>query len=254
MNQYPHLDELKSVGMTEYEAKVYSTLFSARLASATEIHNITNIPRGRVYETLNSLKKKGFVNAYGKSPVWFRAEDLSLTLEKITREKLASIEKMRDCLTRLESEHNSRELLKKTALKDERAITRQVSLMFQRAKTEMVILCNSPLFIQMYEKELLDLQKKLPLYIVVTNEQFAKNSNVKCYLGGKDMNELLLGNMLFSEGDAFLMRVVIYANRRETLLLLEEGDAAEGLFVANDLFAEFVIKKVLEETVPVSKK
>lgn len=254
MAEYPYLNDLKSIGMTEYEAKIYSTLCSLRVASATELHNLTNIPRGRVYETLAALNERGFINTSGKSPVWYRAEDVSLTLEKITRDNLADIEKMRCCLTKLESEQGQKELLRKTVLREERAIDKQVGLMFQRAKTELVILCSTPDFIQRYAKELAEAHKRMPLYVVVTDAAFAEAAPVKCYRGGKDMNELLLGNMLFNEKNAFQMRVVMYANRQETLLLLEEGKMVEGLFVANDLFAEFVIKKVLDEAVPVSRR
>ena len=42
---------LKKFGMNEYEAKVYAALFGLRVASAREIHEFTQIPRGRVYET-----------------------------------------------------------------------------------------------------------------------------------------------------------------------------------------------------------
>ncbi|MDO5846023.1 MAG: helix-turn-helix domain-containing protein [Methanocorpusculum sp.] len=254
MAEYSYLNDLKSIGMTEYEAKIYATLFSLRVASASELHNLTNIPRGRVYETLTALKQKGFVNTSGKSPVWYRAEDVSLTLEKITRDNLAGIEKMRCCLTKLESEQSQKELLRKTVLREEKAIGKQVSLMFQRAKTELVILCSTPDFIVRYTKELESAQKRIPLYVVVTDPAFAASAPVKCFLGGKDMNELLLGNTLFSEKEAFKMRVVVYANRQETLLLLEEGEMVEGLFVANDLFAEFVIKKVLDEAVLIARK
>ena len=53
--------QLKGIGMSDYEAKVYLTLICINSASTRELHETTNIPRGRVYETLASLEKKGFI-------------------------------------------------------------------------------------------------------------------------------------------------------------------------------------------------
>lgn len=47
--------QLKGIGLSESEAKVYSILSVLRGASARELHEKTKIPRGRIYETLTSL-------------------------------------------------------------------------------------------------------------------------------------------------------------------------------------------------------
>ena len=67
---------LKKFGMNEYEAKVYAALFGLRVASAREIHEFTQIPRGRVYETLNALMEKHFVLSAGGSPARYHVCDV----------------------------------------------------------------------------------------------------------------------------------------------------------------------------------
>jgi sugar-specific transcriptional regulator TrmB len=62
------LSQLKGTGMSEYEAKVYVVLTALRVASAGEIHEQTRIPRGRIYETLTSRARKGFIVSSGASP------------------------------------------------------------------------------------------------------------------------------------------------------------------------------------------
>jgi len=60
------LVQLKNIGMSEYEAKIYAILSALRIATGREIHEQTKIPRGRVYETLASLSQKGFISSVGQ--------------------------------------------------------------------------------------------------------------------------------------------------------------------------------------------
>ena len=78
--------QLKGIGMSDYEAKVYLTLICINSASTRELHETTNIPRGRVYETLASLEKKGFIISNRQSPIRYRVADIPHTVERLKRE------------------------------------------------------------------------------------------------------------------------------------------------------------------------
>ncbi|MDD1724016.1 MAG: TrmB family transcriptional regulator, partial [Methanospirillum sp.] len=82
------LRELKEIGMSEYEAKVYVILSALRVASAREIHEQTRIPRGRIYETLTSLAQKGYIASSGRSPVRYSPVDVIQTFERLKRESV----------------------------------------------------------------------------------------------------------------------------------------------------------------------
>ena len=43
---------LEKLGLTENEAKAYIGLVSLREATAREIHELTNVPRAKIYEIL----------------------------------------------------------------------------------------------------------------------------------------------------------------------------------------------------------
>jgi sugar-specific transcriptional regulator TrmB len=40
---------LRALGMNEYEANVYSTLVGLQKATARDIHEVSGVPRGRIY-------------------------------------------------------------------------------------------------------------------------------------------------------------------------------------------------------------
>ena len=44
-----------------YEVKIWTALLSRGIAAAGELSDISNVPRSRSYDVLESLEKKGFV-------------------------------------------------------------------------------------------------------------------------------------------------------------------------------------------------
>lgn len=54
------IERLVNIGLTKYEASVYHVLLQKPDLSATELANLANVPRTRVYEVINLLYDKGF--------------------------------------------------------------------------------------------------------------------------------------------------------------------------------------------------
>jgi sugar-specific transcriptional regulator TrmB len=55
------LDKLKHFGLNSYQAKLWTALLSRGVATAGELSDISNVPRSRAYDVLESLEKKGFI-------------------------------------------------------------------------------------------------------------------------------------------------------------------------------------------------
>jgi len=67
------IEALKSLGLTKYEALVYIGLLQFEGASATEIHEISGVPRASVYPVLNKLVHRGLVLVSNSTPKRFEA-------------------------------------------------------------------------------------------------------------------------------------------------------------------------------------
>lgn len=52
---------LKDFGLNTYEAKLWTSLLSKGIAGAGELSELSNVPRSRTYDVLESLEKKGFL-------------------------------------------------------------------------------------------------------------------------------------------------------------------------------------------------
>lgn len=66
-------ESLKSLGLTKYEALVYIGLLKVSGATATEIHEISGVPRASVYPVLERLIQKNLVSISHSTPRRFDA-------------------------------------------------------------------------------------------------------------------------------------------------------------------------------------
>lgn len=67
------VESLKIMGLTEYEAKVYSALVMYNRAEVKPIYEYLNIPKPSVYQSLKSLVDKGLVMIVNSKPAIYRA-------------------------------------------------------------------------------------------------------------------------------------------------------------------------------------
>jgi sugar-specific transcriptional regulator TrmB len=95
-----------------YETKVWTALLSRGVSTAGELSNISDVPRSRTYDILESLEKKGFIVMKIGKPIKFVALKPEEVVERVKRnlmvgaqDKAKRLEKLRgdDVLTELNS-------------------------------------------------------------------------------------------------------------------------------------------------------
>ena len=83
------ISSLKSIGLTEYESRVYVALIDLGKAKAKEISDVTSIAYPKVYSVLSDLKEKGFVEEELERPRSFRPVDPARAIRNFVEEKIA---------------------------------------------------------------------------------------------------------------------------------------------------------------------
>ena len=85
-----------------YEARVWTALLSRGTSTAGELSNISDVPRSRTYDSLESLEKKGFIVMKVGKPIKFVALKPEEVVERVTKnlvveaqEKSKRLEKLR---------------------------------------------------------------------------------------------------------------------------------------------------------------
>jgi len=136
------ISNLEKLGLTENETKAYVGLVSLREATAREIHELTNVPRAKVYELLKVLAKKGYLEVRRGTPTYFRAVDPKQIIGKIKDEFF-------DCTTETLNQLNelSYELPKSSpvwCIQSEWGIKNRIREILAGAKEELIIFSSSP--------------------------------------------------------------------------------------------------------------
>ena len=87
------LENLKTFGLTDYEAKAYAALVSLGTSSVTEVSQLCDVPRSNLYSVLEKLNAMGFVEIQRGRPILFKARDPKRVLDEVAELKVKEIER-----------------------------------------------------------------------------------------------------------------------------------------------------------------
>lgn len=101
-------DELKSFGLSTYEAASYYALLLAGPSEAGAIASKANVPSGRVYDVLNALVEKSLAQVQDGRPKLYRALTPRVALANLLSLKKRESDERYESLTRLASDIEKR--------------------------------------------------------------------------------------------------------------------------------------------------
>jgi len=101
------MNELRLIGLSQNEQRVYLALFNTGIVSVRELTEILNIKRTSLYLYLSELKEKGFVSEItDKKKKYFQAVNPS-GLKKVVKTKIEELEKIEKSIPSLISQFKS---------------------------------------------------------------------------------------------------------------------------------------------------
>lgn len=83
--QKDFLNKLKDFGLNSYESKLWLALLSRGVSTAGELSDISNVPRSRAYDVLESLEKKGFIVVKVGKPIKYLAVPPTEVVERVKK-------------------------------------------------------------------------------------------------------------------------------------------------------------------------
>jgi sugar-specific transcriptional regulator TrmB len=134
---------LRQVGLTEYETKTYLTLLERGVMTASEVSEYSGVPYSKVYETLNSLERKGWLEAErGRPSRYFpKAPSEALEAARLRMEDMVNGWK-RFVLGELQPLYEKRDLMEKPdiwILRGEFSILAKLREMLSVTRKELMI-------------------------------------------------------------------------------------------------------------------
>ncbi len=77
------LESLRGIGLNLYERNLYTAILIKKVATASELSELSRVPRARVYDVLESLEQKGFVVVQHGSPFKYVAVEPKEAFENL---------------------------------------------------------------------------------------------------------------------------------------------------------------------------
>jgi HTH-type transcriptional regulator, sugar sensing transcriptional regulator len=99
--QKDFLNKLKDFGLNSYESKLWIALLSRGVSTAGELSDISNVPRSRAYDVLESLEKKGFIVVKVGKPIKYLAVHPAEVVERVKKKVVEEAEQKGAILTKL---------------------------------------------------------------------------------------------------------------------------------------------------------
>lgn len=167
------LDVLKTIGLNLYERKLWVALLSKGNSTAGELADLSNVPRSRCYDVLESLADKGFVIIHPSKPMRYVAikpkEALTRAkkrLQQKTDEMIKRIDRVisSDIMRELEQIYSEGIKVVKPedfsgALRGRDAYLEQMETLIENAKKSINFLTTEQGLQEIYEKNLKLLEK-----------------------------------------------------------------------------------------------
>lgn len=86
------LDALEDIGLNMYERKIYAALLGRGVSTAGELSEMTNVPRSRAYDVLESLAEKGFAVIKSSKPMEYVAIPPQQAIDNIKKQHQKDLE------------------------------------------------------------------------------------------------------------------------------------------------------------------
>lgn len=224
------LDSLKTIGLNKYERNLWVALLSKGSSTAGELSDMSNVPRSRCYDVLESLATRGFVVLQPGKPMKYAAINPKEALERAKKKIHEHAIELGEKIERLSKSEHIKELERifkdniKTmqpedlagALKGRYAMLQQMETMFKKAKKTVKLVTTEQGLLELSENHSNVLKKtaesgvKIHIAAPITKntaevaKELSKYAQIKNIEGIENV-EKFLGRLCIVDGEEFVL-------------------------------------------------
>ncbi|AAL80785.1 hypothetical protein PF0661 [Pyrococcus furiosus DSM 3638] len=229
------VENLKRLGLKDYEARVYAALVLLGPSKASEVARESGVPRPKVYEVLKELHRKGFVDFSEGKPAFFRAVEPEKVIGVLRDEYIKSAE---EAIISLKSGgKQEEEWYPVWYLQGEWNIRRKAEELIDGAQREIMAAFVDRRFSRKLVRALrnacrrevevtvLLLGGKRPKYLEGVSVELVDPKKLQ---RKEDLRDIFINSMF--EGP-YAVKALIIVDSRESLMIYEEKGALKGILV-----------------------
>jgi HTH-type transcriptional regulator, sugar sensing transcriptional regulator len=225
------VEHLSRLGLREYEAKIYVALVGLGEANVRSIHEASGVPRPRVYDVLNSLAAKGFINIRQGSPLMYHAvrpesvvSFLKKDLDEAARESVKTLEALS-----VDKKQNYSPIW---YVHSDWTIQRNLEMLVDGVRRELIVLCFNKETLKRFQGPVASIARDRPVKILFPKglaEGVAPIEGVSFYVAGAMRNffgvtifENVFSAPISREGAVFILECILIADERESMLIYSQ--------------------------------
>jgi hypothetical protein len=130
---------LRSFELTEYEAKCFVALTRLREGTAKEVSEVADVPRARIYDSMDTLQDRGLVSVQESKPRRFRAVSPRESMELLEQECRSRLDHLGTVLPRLGSPERSSGAGEVWTMEGETAVAERLATLVGEADEEVLL-------------------------------------------------------------------------------------------------------------------
>lgn len=132
------IERLEQFGLSAYAARTYVALVHIGTGTAKDVSRVSDVPRTRVYDAVDELRRWGLVDVQQSSPKQFWAVSSETTRQKLERTMQRRTDALNAALSKLEPAERREEQRGVWTVDGREAVTDRVLEFFASAKDEIV--------------------------------------------------------------------------------------------------------------------
>jgi predicted transcriptional regulator len=133
------VETLRTFELTEYEAKSFVALMRLREGTAKEVSDVADVPRARIYDSMDTLQDRGLVSVQESKPRRFRAVSPREAVDLVERECRDRLDRLGTVLPRLGSPDRSTGAGDVWTMEGEAAVAERIATLVGTAEEEVLL-------------------------------------------------------------------------------------------------------------------
>ncbi|WP_251330190.1 TrmB family transcriptional regulator [Haloplanus pelagicus] len=130
---------LRTFELTEYEAKCFVALTRLREGTAKEVSDVADVPRARIYDSMDTLQDRGLVSVQESKPRRFRAVSPRESVELLEQQCRSRLDRLGTILPRLGSPDRSSSAGEVWTMEGETAVSERLATLVGDATDEVLL-------------------------------------------------------------------------------------------------------------------
>jgi HTH-type transcriptional regulator, sugar sensing transcriptional regulator len=231
---------LTALGLKEYEARVYAALVGIGEGNARQIHEVSGVPRPRVYDVAAGLAERGFLTVRPGNPlIYIPAEPAVLVHHLKAGMEQAATDSIRDL------ESLSLDARSKNSpiwyVQGEWSIRRHVESLVAGAARELAIVCMAYEQIGEFARLIAEASRRHPVSVLFPNgkrgitkmlgDAALYEPRAFCDFFQEHIFERLYAGPISVEGSSFLLEYVLIADDRVCMIVYTEDSVRNAVVI-----------------------